>query len=112
MIGNFPEFMRPVAIVKKTSVGVYVGGEWEEGSTEETSAQMVTIPVTPAQLRSLPEGRYQAGDMKFYHSGSPIFQAGDIFTLDDVKYEVKDITDRSFNGDFTLYMGKRIYDQT
>lgn len=108
MLSAFDTEKRTVAIVKKTTVGAYVNGEWVEGSEASDSAEMIAIPITPAQLRHLPEGVYQAGDMRFYHTGEAVYGPGDVFTVSGVNYEVKDIADRSFEGNFTIYLAKRV----
>lgn len=110
MLEAFGAETRSVAVVKKTTVGVYVDGEYSPGSDAEESVQMIAIPITPAQLKNLPEGAYQAGDMRFYHKGEAMYSAGDVFTVGGVSYKVRDITDRSFEGNFTIYLAKRVYE--
>lgn len=110
MLNSFAAQTRSVAVVKKTTVGVYVDGEYSPGSETAETAQMITIPITPAQLKNLPEGAYQAGDMRFYHKGEAVYSPGDVFSVGGVDYKVRDITDRSFEGNFTIYLAKRVYE--
>jgi hypothetical protein len=110
MLGSFGNEFRTVGVVKKTTAGVYIKGEWVPGDEAEESVEMITIPITPAQLKQLPEGAYQAGDMRFYHKGSAVYEPEDVFIVSNIKYQVRDITDRSFEGNFTIYLAKRIYE--
>ena len=110
MLEAFQSDIRNVTVIKKTTVGVYVEGEYTPGAETTETAQMVVIPITPTQLKNLPEGAYQAGDMRFYHKGRSVYAAGDVFEVGGVRYMVRDVTDRSFEGNFSMYLAKRIYE--
>jgi hypothetical protein len=110
MIEAFQTDIRYVTVVKKNTVGVYVDGEYMPGAETMHTAQMIIIPITLTQLKNLPEGAYQAGDMRFYYKGRSVYAPGDIFEVDGVRYMVRDIIDRSFEGNFTMYLAKRIYE--
>lgn len=91
--------------------GGYVDGEKSaESFGEPAPDKMVPRPVTLSQEKRLPEGRYKAGDMKFYAAGAAKYKSGDLIEYKEVKYRIGDIGDRE-EGGFTFYMGKRIYDQ-
>lgn len=90
--------------------GGYVDGERvNESFLDPAPDKMVPRPVTVSQEKHLPEGRYKAGDMKFYADGSVKYKSGDQIEYAGIKYRIGDISDRP-EGDFTFYMGKRIYD--
>jgi hypothetical protein len=72
---------------------------------------MIAIPITPAQLKHLPEGKYKAGDMRFYSKGSPVYKSDDVITSNGIQYQIGDIMDRSHEGNYTIYYGKRIVEQ-
>lgn len=109
MLEHFANEVRQVSVTAYAD-GEYVDGEWVNGSAEgPVVCKMIEIPITPAQLRSLPEGRYTAEDKKLYHEplSGPLFPAGTLFEFDSVQYEVRDITDRRLLGGFVIYYVKR-----
>lgn len=107
MFSYFKDMLRPVSIERATQAGEYVGGEWQAAATQTQEDRMVAIPLTPGQLRNMPWGVYTSGDMKFYGEGRPKYEKGDIITFEGIKYVIRDITDRAFEGNFSIYMGKR-----
>lgn len=110
MLDWFGGEFRAVEVAKK-AVGTHVDGEWIEGASANEPASVIAIPITPAQLKHLPEGKYKAGDMKFYAKGSPVYKSDDIITCDGIKYKIGDIMDRSDKGNYTIYYGKREVEQ-
>ncbi len=111
MLEYFNIEKRPVT-VRQFSSGELVDGEWINGSAlEPRTVFMIPIPITPAQLKNLPEGKYVAGDMRFYHHGSIPFPEGTIFEYKQASYVVRDITDRSDHGNFVIHLAKRLLEQ-
>ncbi|MBN2157920.1 MAG: hypothetical protein JW807_00890 [Spirochaetes bacterium] len=110
MLDCFAGEFRTVEVAKK-AVGTHVDGEWIPGSSLDETASMIAIPITPAQLKHLPEGKYKAGDMRFYAKGPQIYASNDIITCDGIKYMIGDIMDRSAQGNYTIYYGKRVVEQ-
>jgi hypothetical protein len=107
MLSHFKNEVRTVQVTR-FSLGALVDGEFVPGtSTEPEPMEMVCIPITPAQLKTLPEGKYTSGDMRFYHTGAPVCSDGDIIAYDGVPYTVRDITDRTAIGNFTIYLAQR-----
>jgi hypothetical protein len=91
--------------------GEYIDGEWKNESFEPpVPTKMAPRPVTLTLEKRLPEGRYKAGDMKFYIDGGTALKSGDLIEYEDVKYRIGDISERP-EGHFTMYMTQRIYDQ-
>lgn len=85
------------------------GEKSRESFSEPLPDKMVPRPVTLSQEKRLPEGRYKAGDMKFYAAGPVKYKSGDLIEYKDVQYRIGDISDRD-EGGYTFYMGKRKYD--
>ena len=91
--------------------GRYVDGEWVNANFEDAiDAKMTPRPVTLTLERKLPEGRYKAGDMKFYAIGKALYNSGDLIEYKGVKYRIGDISERD-EGNYTMYMTQRIYEQ-
>lgn len=109
MLKFFVKYLRTITIIKYGS-GNYVDGEWKSGTQQNQNVKMIAMPITPSQLRNLPEGAYQAGDMRFYAKGGALYNPGDIFVVDGIRYIVRDIMNRQFDGNFTVYYAKRDYD--
>lgn len=102
--------MRSVLLITKGS-GHYEQGEWisgHEGTPIEL--KMVVLPITPKQLKTLPEGVYTSEDKKFYLTGKPVLASDDILKFEDNQYKIGDISDRSFEGNYTIYYGKLLHD--
>jgi len=81
-----------------------------ESFNDPVDDKLVPMPVTLTLEKRLPEGKYKAGDMKFYADGPVKYKSGNVIEYKEVKYRIGDIGDRE-EGGFTFYMGKRIYDQ-
>lgn len=111
MLKHFRGETREVSVIKK-SQGMYVRGEWTETEAEPVPVTMLVRSISPERTRHLPEGKYTAEDKRFYKEGAPEYESGDIIIDKDINYEVMDITDRNDEGGFTIYFGKRQYDQS
>jgi hypothetical protein len=111
MLRHFAALVRMVS-VKSVAPGLRVDGDWVHGTPTTVETSMICIPITPAQLKHLPEGKYRAGDMRCYHKGAPRFADGDVITVKNVQYAIGDITDRELDGNYTMYLAKRDYDQS
>lgn len=112
MLDNFGDEFKPVE-VRQSEVGVLLDGEWIPGAkqTPET-VSMIPIPITPAQLKNLPEGKYTAGDMRFYAKGPAVYKEGTAFVYKGITYKLRDINDRSDHGSYTIYYAKREVEQS
>lgn len=106
MLLAFANLVRPVEVTV-TSTGSLVDGEMIPGEETTETANFIAIPITPAQVKNLPEGDYTAGDMKFYQKAAPRYAKGTVITLNGVAFEVRDIMDRTFEGGFTVYFARR-----
>ena len=99
---------------KPVKVHVLVPGSSVDGERTDESFLppaddgLVPRPVTPEQEKRLPEGKYKAGDMKFYSDGSAKYKSGDLIEYTGIKYRIGDISDRP-EGGFVIYMAKRVY---
>ncbi|MCL2154183.1 MAG: hypothetical protein FWH53_00820 [Leptospirales bacterium] len=91
--------------------GEYIDGEWQNANFEAAiDERMTPRPVTLTLEKKLPEGTYKAGDMKFYVAGKAAYKSGDLIGYKDIKYRIGDISERD-EGNYTMYMTQRIYDQ-
>jgi hypothetical protein len=107
---DFKPEMRPVEVSVLTGEN-WIDGEWSPGHIDSTvTDSMAPIPITPAQLKNLPEGAYTAGDMKFYAVGKQ-YKRNDIICHNDIKYTIRDIMDRTDHGDYVIYYSRRLYEQ-
>ncbi|GEM_PF-1967512 len=101
---------------RAVKVHVLVKGEIVDGEKTGDSfkppvnEKMVPRPVTLIQEKRLPEGKYSAGDMKFYATGGLKYKNGDIIEYAGIKYCIGDFGIRP-EGNFISYMGKKTYDQ-
>lgn len=111
MLDSFGGEFKPVTVTRST-VSVLTDGEWVPGAEEAPiTVSMIPIPITPAQLKNLPEGKYTAGDMRFYVKGPAAYPDGTVFVYKGISYKVRDINDREDHGNFTIYYGKREVEQ-
>jgi hypothetical protein len=112
MLENFGEEFKPVE-VRRSEVGVLLNGEWMPGAEQAPeTVSMIPIPITPAQLKNLPEGKYAAGDMRFYAKGPAVYKEGTVFEYKGVTYKLRDINDRDDHGSYTIYYAKREVEQS
>ncbi len=97
-----------VTIQRKNS-GSYVNGEWVPGSTQPSLvAKLASVPLTPKQVQTLPEGQYTTQDRFFYQIGNAVaIQKNDRITLGLETFVVQDISDRLFDGGFLRYLAKK-----
>lgn len=101
---------RAVKIHVLVKGGLIDGEKVAEAFEAPVDDKMVPRPVTVTQEKRLPEGKYKAGDMKFYALGTLKYKSGDVIEYDEIKYRIGDSGLRP-EGGFVSYMGKRIYDQ-
>lgn len=90
--------------------GLVDGEKTDDSFQSPVDEKMVPRPVTLTQEKRLPEGKYSAGDMKFYALGPLKYKSGDVIEYAGIKYRIGDFGIRP-EGGFVSYMGKRIYDQ-
>lgn len=95
-------------VITRYGAGSLLDGEFVPGEASTATERMAPIPITPAQAKLLPEGKYKAGDMKFYAAGAPVYRDGDIFQAGGSSFKVGDIMDRSAHGNYTIYFTKRM----
>jgi hypothetical protein len=111
MLEYFGDEFKPVEI-RRSDVSVLLEGEWIPGESHEPeTANMIPIPITPAQLKNLPEGKYVAGDMRFYAKGPAIYEEGTVFMYKGISYKLRDNNDRDDHGSYTIYFAKREVEQ-
>ena len=105
---HFDDLQRDVTVLRHNT-GSYIGGEWVAGEPAENETQMAAFPVTAASAKMFPEGTYITEDKRFYHTCTKVeYAQGDVITLDDIQYMIKDIQNRILEGYFVTYFAKRV----
>jgi len=84
-----------------------VDGEYVETVVTGTK-QLGIFPLTMKDLNYTPEGAYTLQDKKLYEIGSGTIAKKSILNLSDGNYRIDEWSDRSFDGNFTMYIAKRI----
>lgn len=108
MLENFKEEFRPVKVIRYDTGDYDDDGEWIPGGKSEDETEMICRPITPASVKMFPEGTYISEDRRFYGIGKPRYRQKDVIEFEESRFEIKDIQDRSFDGNFTVYFSKRI----
>jgi hypothetical protein len=72
--------------------------------------RLAVFPMTFKDLQFVGEGNYTMQDKKFYECGSPSISLKSILYHNDESYKVDSLQDRSFEGSFSIYIGKKIDD--
>jgi len=103
--------LQPIA-VKRFISEEYIDGENTRVFATSENYNLATFPMTDKDLRFAPEGVYTFEDRKFYQIGSGTIPMKSEITFSGSLYEVKSFSDRSFDGNFTKYFGKKITDDT
>jgi hypothetical protein len=103
--------LRPVQVRKFVSENYVKGENVRTFATPET-IQLACFPITEKDLKFAPEGVYTIEDRKFYEIGSGTIPAKSEIIFNNERYEIKSFSDRSFDGNFTKYMAKKITDDT
>ena len=86
-----------------------LGGEYVKVSGTPVSMSVAVFPLTDKELRFLPEGSYTKQDVKIYEIGGRTIEARSIVTVPDGgTYLVNDYVDRTFEGNFSKYLCKRL----
>lgn len=86
-----------------------IGGEYVSVHGIPASMSVAVFPLTDKELRFLPEGAYTKQDVKLYEiGGRTIASKSLVATPDGDTYLVNDYVDRSFEGNFSKYLCKRL----
>lgn len=94
-------------IKKGVSSGAYVNGEYVETLSASGVISLASFPLTFQQLRYLPEGAYNTQDRKFFEIGSGSLKKDDIILCDYGTFRINELSDRDFDGGYTVYLSKR-----
>lgn len=103
--------LRPLQLRRFLGEAIVRGQEVRTFGEPET-IQLATFPITDKDLRFLPEGVYTIQDRSFYEIGSGTIPQKSEITFENEKFELKSIAGRSFEGNFSKYIGKKITDDT
>jgi hypothetical protein len=103
--------LRPTQIARFESEG-FIRGQYSRTFGDVTSIDLARFPLTDKDLRYLPEGVYTFQDFKLYEIGSGTIPNKSEMILGSERFEIKSFSDRSFEGNYTHYLAKRITDDT
>lgn len=86
-----------------------IGGEPVRVAGTPVEMSLAVLPLTDKELRHLPEGTYTKQDVKLYEIGGRTIQSrSTVETPDGDLFTVNDYVDRSFEGNFSKYLCKRL----
>jgi hypothetical protein len=100
------QFLRTVSY--STVTQSVVEGEVTDTVGTASSIQLACFPITFKDLKILPYEEYSTQDYKFYRVGTDLLELNSIITLDGTEYRVSSLSDRTFDGNFSIYYGKKI----
>jgi hypothetical protein len=83
-------------------------GEISETLSTASTIQLACFPITFKDLKVLPEGMYDLQDYKFYSVASTLLELNSIVTLSSMQFKITSLSDRIFDGGFSIYYGKSI----
>jgi len=102
-------------LLRDVDVNVYASGIFISGEHIDIYAsgtyRMAVLPISPSELKFKTDAGYNYESKKFYSTASGITQKS-VINFSNKKYFVDDIMDRSFEGGYYIYYGKRIADDT
>jgi hypothetical protein len=75
-----------------------------------TAKRLAIFPITFKDVQNASEGGYTMQDKKFYEIGSPSIPLKSIINFESEQYLTDQISDRNFEGNFSMYIGKKIDD--
>jgi len=85
-------------------------GELEQVFTTGVSKRLAIFPLTFKDLQQATEGQYTTQDKKFYEIGIPTLTLKSIVSFESEDYLIDQVSNRMFDGGFSMYMGKKIDD--
>ena len=108
MIALFADQLQSL-VIEHQATGSRVRGEWVPGSAPEpTRTHGIAQPLSPERLRSMPEGAYRTGDQKIWLPADVPVKSEDTIVLEDGRrFQVRDISDREFEGEFLTCYAKQ-----
>lgn len=75
-----------------------------------TTKKLAVFLMNFKDIQNAGEGGYTSQDKKFYEIGSPSIPLKSIINFGSEKYLTDQISDRDFEGNFSMYIGKKIDD--
>ena len=85
-------------------------GKLQQVFATGVSKRLAIFPLTFKDLQFESEGGYNRQDKKFYEIGEPSINQKSIVYFEDEKYLVDQVSNRLFDGGFSMYIGKKIDD--
>jgi len=105
LVLNDPNFRETISIRKRTGT-TKIRGKMRETYAAAVNRNAVAIPAGENDVIIEGTSRIQ-GDFKFYFVGDKDIPERSIVQYQGADYEIREFIDRSFHGNYTLYLGKR-----
>lgn len=106
--GALERHMRTVTVRKYIGESLSINGEATDTAPESFDGMFAVLPMSQKELQVLPEGVYDKFDRKFYSADSYDIPNESVFEVGSEKFKILSRDDRSFEGGFCVYYGKRI----
>lgn len=100
--------LRTVTVKTYTGEALATTGEATDSAMTSSTLDFAIIPMSQKELQVLPEGLFDKFDRKFYSKVSYDIPNESVFEVGSEKYKIMSRDDRSFEGGFCVYYGKRI----
>lgn len=100
-----PDELFTDVIVKTTTEGKWVNGEYTEGETTERIIRVVYMPVNLNDIKNYPQGALTLEDMDLRTKEN--LNLGDIVIINNHKWEIIQKADYSYIADLKFYILKR-----
>lgn len=106
--GALDRHLRSVTVKTYTGETLASTGEATDSTMTSSTLDFAILPISQKELQALPEGLYDKFDRKFYSKVSYDIPNESVFEVDSQKFKIMSRDDRSFEGGFCVYYGKRI----
>lgn len=99
-------YLRPVS-VKLKGIDSIVKGKVIPTFATPVMVALAHFPLTPKDLKYLPEGVFNFQDRVFYEVAPGILSQGSIAIIGSDSYLIQQTSDRTFEGGFVEWIGKK-----
>jgi hypothetical protein len=110
MIDVITQFLRDVAVNLFEGETYNGSGILTTTYSSGTAKRLAVFPMNFKDIQNAGEGGYTSQDKKFYEIGFPSIPLKSIINFGDEQYLTDQVSDRNFEGNFSMYIGKKIDD--